>query len=98
MFFHLDVSPSYDLPTYTKRTLNPLLFQVSKLPPDVVAYFSNPDVDIGNPPELEQLLPFVEAALPLAYGVFGVQVFHVRRRFLLSPWDLDGVTVGSRNL
>jgi hypothetical protein len=55
----------------------PYFCQVSKLPPEVLAYFSNPDIDVGNPPELEQLTPFVEAALPLAYGVFGVQVFHV---------------------
>lgn len=49
--------------------------QLSRLPPNVVQYFTNPESI--EPPDLQVLVPFVDAALPLAYGVFGVQVFHV---------------------
>ncbi|GAQ88499.1 membrane-associated Zn-dependent protease [Klebsormidium nitens] len=81
-----------------------LASQVSRLPPEVVAYFSNPDVDVGNPPELEQLLPFVESALPLAYGVFGVQAFHEVGHWLAAsakkvklsiPFLIPSPTLGS---
>ena len=44
--------------------------------PEVVKYFTDPDAI--DPPDMELLFPFVESALPLAYGVLGVQLFHVR--------------------
>lgn len=36
---------------------------------------------------MQLLLPFVESALPLAYGVVGVQLFHVRI-FAFAPTNL----------
>ena len=50
--------------------------QINRLPPEVVKYFTDPDAI--EPPDMQLLYPFVEAALPLAYGVLGVQLFHVR--------------------
>lgn len=49
--------------------------QLSRLPPNVVQYFTNPESI--EPPDFQLLVPFVDSALPLAYGVFGVQLFHV---------------------
>lgn len=45
------------------------------LPPEVVKYFTDPNAT--DPPDMQLLSPFVESALPLAYGVLGVQLFHV---------------------
>ena len=53
--------------------------KVSRLPPDIVKYFTDPDA--VEPPDMQQLVPFVESALPLAYGVLGVQIFHVSITF-----------------
>lgn len=45
----------------------------------MVKYFTDPDAI--EPPDMQLLLPFVDAALPLAYGVLGVQMFHVKMLF-----------------
>lgn len=50
--------------------------QINRLPPEVVKYFTDPDAI--EPPDMGVLFPFVESALPLAYGVLGVLLFHVR--------------------
>lgn len=52
-----------------------LIKQINRLPPEVVKYFTDPNAI--DPPDVELLYPFVESALPLAYGVLGVLVFHV---------------------
>lgn len=49
--------------------------QITSLPPEVGKYFTDPNA--VEPPDMQLLLPFVESALPLAYGVLGVQLFHV---------------------
>lgn len=49
--------------------------QINRLPPEVVKYFTDPNAT--DPPDMQLLFPFVESALPLAYGVVGVQLFHV---------------------
>ncbi|KAK4404618.1 putative zinc metalloprotease EGY1, chloroplastic [Sesamum angolense] len=48
--------------------------QINRLPPEVVKYFTDPNAI--EPPDMKLLFPFVESALPLAYGVLGVQLFH----------------------
>ncbi|KAI3752359.1 hypothetical protein L2E82_24339 [Cichorium intybus] len=50
---------------------------INRLPPEVVKYFTDPDAI--EPPDMQLLYPFVEAALPLVYDVLGVQLFHVRK-------------------
>lgn len=50
--------------------------QINQLPPEIVKYFTDPEAI--EPPDMELLFPFLESALPLAYGVLGVQLFHVR--------------------
>lgn len=76
--------------------------QLSKLPPEVVRYFTNPDV--VEPPDLKLLVPYVEAAIPLAYGVLGVQLFHEIGHFLAAsprkvklgiPYFIPNITLGS---
>ena len=52
-----------------------LLRQINRLPPEVVKYFTDPNAI--EPPDMELLFPFVESALPVAYGVLGVMLFHV---------------------
>ena len=52
-----------------------LINQINRLPPEVVKYFTDPDAI--EAPDMELLFPFVESALPLAYGVLGVLLFHV---------------------
>lgn len=52
-----------------------LIKQINRLPPEIVKYFTDPNAI--DPPDVELLYPFVESALPLAYGVLGVLVFHV---------------------
>lgn len=52
-----------------------LIKQINRLPPEVVKYFTDPNAI--DPPDVELLYPFVESALPLAYGVLGVLLFHV---------------------
>lgn len=41
----------------------------------MVKYFTDPNAI--EPPDMQLLFPFVDSALPLAYGVLGVQLFHV---------------------
>ncbi|KAK4377829.1 hypothetical protein RND71_004125 [Anisodus tanguticus] len=48
--------------------------QITRLPPEVVKYFTDPNAI--EPPDMQLLLPFVDSAMPLAYGVLGVQLFH----------------------
>uniref|UniRef100_A0A7C9DJ35 Peptidase M50 domain-containing protein n=2 Tax=Opuntia streptacantha TaxID=393608 RepID=A0A7C9DJ35_OPUST len=48
--------------------------QINRLPPEVVKYFTDPNAI--EPPDMQLLFPFVESALPLAYGVLGIQLFH----------------------
>ncbi|XP_048432637.1 probable zinc metalloprotease EGY1, chloroplastic isoform X2 [Pyrus x bretschneideri] len=50
--------------------------QINKLPPEVVKYFTDPNA--VDPPDMELLSPFVDSALPLAYGVLGVLLFHFK--------------------
>ena len=52
-----------------------LVNQINRLPPEVVKYFTDPDA--VEAPDMELLFPFVDSALPLAYGVLGVLLFHV---------------------
>lgn len=76
--------------------------QLSKLPPEVVQYFTNPEV--VEPPDLNTLVPYVEAAIPLTYGVLGVQLFHEVGHFLAAsrkkvklgiPYFIPNITLGS---
>lgn len=76
--------------------------QVSRLPPEIVKYFTDPNA--VEPPDMQQLVPFVESALPLAYGVLGVQLFHevghffaaLPRKVKLSiPYFIPNITLGS---
>ena len=68
-------------PRACQRISNPIRLglhvQIRNLPPEILSYFTAPNPEDLVPPPLESLVPFVEAALPLAYGVFGVQFFHV---------------------
>ncbi|RWW31637.1 hypothetical protein GW17_00003725 [Ensete ventricosum] len=50
--------------------------QINTLPPEVVKYFTDPNAT--EPPDMQLLYPFVDSALPLAYGVLGVQLFHFK--------------------
>lgn len=59
-----------------------LIKQLNRLPPEVVKYFTDPNAI--EPPDMELLYPFVDSALPLAYGVLGVLLFHVSKTVLLS--------------
>ncbi|KAL4591914.1 hypothetical protein LXL04_004889 [Taraxacum kok-saghyz] len=76
--------------------------QINRLPPEVVKYFTDPDAI--EPPDMQLLYPFVEAALPLAYGVLGVQLFHEVGHFLAAfpkkvklsiPFFIPNITLGS---
>lgn len=49
--------------------------QINRLPPEVVKFLTDPNY--VEAPDMELLFPFVESALPLAYGVLGVLLFHV---------------------
>lgn len=62
-----------------------LTAQINRLPPEVVKYFTDPDA--AEPPDMALLYPFVDSALPLAYGVLGVLIFHVRSASLSFFWD-----------
>jgi len=48
----------------------------------VVKYFTDPNA--VEPPDMELLYPFVDAALPLAYGVLGILLFHVSKNLCVS--------------
>lgn len=53
-----------------------LIHQINRLPPELVKFLTDPNYT--EAPDMEMLYPFVESALPLAYGVLGVLLFHVR--------------------
>lgn len=76
--------------------------QINRLPPEVVKYFTDPNA--VDPPDMELLYPFVESALPLAYGVLGVLLFHELGHFLAAfpkkvklsiPFFIPNITLGS---
>ncbi|KAL2904669.1 putative zinc metalloprotease EGY1 chloroplastic, partial [Bienertia sinuspersici] len=76
--------------------------QINRLPPEVVKYFTDPDA--VEPPDMQLLAPFVESALPLAYGVLGVQLFHEIGHFMAAfpknvklsiPYFIPNTTLGS---
>ncbi|KAK9155019.1 hypothetical protein Sjap_002499 [Stephania japonica] len=76
--------------------------QINRLPPEVVKYFTDPNA--AEPPDMQLLVPFVESALPLAYGVLGVQLFHEVGHFLAAfpkkvklsiPYFIPNITLGS---
>ncbi|CAA0809765.1 Probable zinc metalloprotease EGY1-chloroplastic [Striga hermonthica] len=76
--------------------------QINRLPPEVVKYFTDPNAI--EPPEMKLLFPFVDAALPLAYAVLGVQLFHEvghalaafpRKVKLSIPFFVPNITLGS---
>lgn len=76
--------------------------QINRLPPEVVKYFTDPDaIEL---PDMQLLYPFVESALPLAYGVLGVQLFHEMGHFIAAfpkkvklsiPYFIPNITLGS---
>ncbi|EOY10503.1 Peptidase M50 family protein isoform 3 [Theobroma cacao] len=76
--------------------------QINRLPPEIVKYFTDPNAI--EPPDMELLYPFVESALPLAYGVLGVLLFHEVGHFLAAfpkkvklsiPFFIPNITLGS---
>lgn len=76
--------------------------QINRLPPEVVKYFTDPNA--MDPPDMQLLYPFVESALPLAYGVLGVQLFHEvghslaafpKKVKLSIPYFIPNITLGS---
>ncbi|KAF8007462.1 hypothetical protein BT93_K1468 [Corymbia citriodora subsp. variegata] len=76
--------------------------QINRLPPEVVKYFTDPDA--AEPPDMALLFPFVESALPLAYGVLGVLIFHEVGHLLAAfpkkvklsiPYFIPNITLGS---
>lgn len=76
--------------------------QINRLPPEVVKYFTDPNA--VEPPDMELLFPFVDSALPLAYGVLGILLFHEVGHFLVAfpkkvklsiPFCIPNITLGS---
>ncbi|WRX23948.1 hypothetical protein QQP08_016435 [Theobroma cacao] len=78
--------------------------QINRLPPEIAKYFTDPNAI--EPPDMELLYPFVESALPLAYGVLGVLLFHVcevghflaafpKKVKLSIPFFIPNITLGS---
>uniref|UniRef100_A0A7N0TTU7 Peptidase M50 domain-containing protein n=1 Tax=Kalanchoe fedtschenkoi TaxID=63787 RepID=A0A7N0TTU7_KALFE len=76
--------------------------QLNKLPPEVVKYFTDPNA--VEPPDMQLLYPFVESALPLAFGVLGIQIFHEVGHFLAAtsgqvklsiPFLIPNITLGT---
>ncbi|KAJ0966373.1 hypothetical protein J5N97_027511 [Dioscorea zingiberensis] len=76
--------------------------QLTSLPPELVKYFTDPNAT--QPPDMQLLFPFVETALPLAYGVLGVQLFHEVGHFLAAfpkkvklsiPYFIPNISLGS---
>ncbi|KAK9676426.1 hypothetical protein RND81_11G076200 [Saponaria officinalis] len=76
--------------------------QLTRLPPEVIKYFTDPNA--VEPPDMQLLIPFVDAALPLAYGVLGVQLFHEIGHLLAAfpnnvklsiPYFIPNITLGS---
>ncbi|KAG8098497.1 hypothetical protein GUJ93_ZPchr0013g35381 [Zizania palustris] len=77
--------------------------KISSLPPEIVTYFTDPNAT-GPPPDMQLLLPFVESALPVAYGVLAVQLFHEVGHFLAAfpkrvklsiPFFIPNFTLGT---
>ncbi|KAL9263592.1 putative zinc metalloprotease EGY1, chloroplastic [Drosera capensis] len=75
--------------------------QLSRLPPEVAKYFTDPNA--VEAPNMKPLFPFVESALPLSYGVLGVQLFHEighlltafpRKVKLSIPYFIPNITLG----
>jgi hypothetical protein len=64
------------IPTNAKLLITLCFVQINSLPPEIVSYFTDPNAT-GPPPDMQLLVPFVESALPVAYGVLAIQVFHV---------------------
>ncbi|CAH9061847.1 unnamed protein product [Cuscuta europaea] len=76
--------------------------QINRLSPEVVKYFTDPNAT--EPPDMQLLIPFIDSALPLAYGILGVQLFHevghllvaFQRKVKLSiPYFIPNITLGS---
>ncbi|XVE62503.1 hypothetical protein DITRI_Ditri06bG0122900 [Diplodiscus trichospermus] len=76
--------------------------QINRLPPEIVKYFTDPNA--VEPPDMELLYPFVDSALPLAYDVLGVLMFHEVGHFLSAfpkkvklsiPFFIPNITLGS---
>lgn len=76
--------------------------QITSLPPDVVKYFTDPNAT--EPPDMQLLVPYVESALPLAYGILVVQLFHEVGHILAAfpkkvklgiPFLIPNITLGS---
>ncbi|KAL5720593.1 putative zinc metalloprotease egy1 [Ranunculus cassubicifolius] len=76
--------------------------QLNRLPPEVVKYFTDPNA--SDAPDMQLLVPFVDSALPLAYGVLGVQLFHEVGHILTAlpkkvklgiPYFIPNITLGS---
>ncbi|XP_066366061.1 probable zinc metalloprotease EGY1, chloroplastic isoform X1 [Miscanthus floridulus] len=77
--------------------------KISSLPPEIVSYFTDPNAT-GPPPDMQLLLPFVESALPVAYGVLAIQLFHEIGHFLAAfpknvklgiPFFIPNFTLGT---
>lgn len=77
--------------------------KISSLPPEIVSYFTDPNAT-GPPPDMQLLLPFVESALPVAYGVLAIQLFHEVGHFLAAypkkvklsiPFFIPNFTLGT---
>ncbi|KAI3924414.1 hypothetical protein MKW98_032615 [Papaver atlanticum] len=75
--------------------------QINRLPPEIVKYFTD---NAAEPPDMQLLVPFVDAALPVAYGVLGVQLFHELGHFFAAlpkkvklgiPFFVPNITLGS---
>ncbi|XP_050203735.1 probable zinc metalloprotease EGY1, chloroplastic [Mercurialis annua] len=76
--------------------------QINRLPPEVVKYFTDPNAI--EPPDMELLIPYVDSALPLAYGILGILSFHELGHFLAAfpkkvklsiPFFIPNITLGS---
>ncbi|XP_004493210.1 probable zinc metalloprotease EGY1, chloroplastic [Cicer arietinum] len=76
--------------------------QLNRLPPELVKFLTDPNYT--EAPDMEMLYPFVESALPLAYGVLGVLLFHEVGHFLAAfpkqvklsiPFFIPHITLGS---
>ncbi|CAN6717179.1 unnamed protein product [Malus baccata var. baccata] len=76
--------------------------QINRLPPEVVKYFTDPNA--VDPPDMELLFPYVDSALPVAYGVLGVLLFHEVGHFVAAfpkkvklsiPFFIPNITLGS---
>ncbi|CAI0433214.1 unnamed protein product [Linum tenue] len=76
--------------------------QINRLPPEVVKYFTDPNA--VEPPDMQLLFPFVDSALPLAYGILGILLFHELGHFIAAfpkkvklsiPFFIPNITLGS---